>query len=114
MSESDEPFEVVHWKAVGESFDIRKALTEAAKKIGAPVQTVLIEDFFRDLTQERTWHGKEELADVERYRNLKKVIQRHLSSPNVFRVGQTEVDIFIVGRTKEGDWTGVKTKAVET
>jgi hypothetical protein len=32
----------------------------------------------------------------------------------VFRVGQTQIDILIIGKTKDGQWAGIKTRAVET
>jgi hypothetical protein len=32
----------------------------------------------------------------------------------VFKVGRVNLDVYVVGRTKEGDWAGVQTKAVET
>lgn len=112
MSESDEPFDLVGCRAGSESFDVRKTL--APEKANAPVEIVTLEDFFRDLTKEEDWHGKEEKVTVERYRHLLTVIKSHLTDAKVLRVGKVNVDIFIVGRTKEGNLMGVRTKAVET
>jgi Nuclease A inhibitor-like protein len=51
---------------------------------------------------------------VGRYRRLLEVIRQNLSDVNVFKVGQRRVSVFIVARTDEGDWAGLKTTAVET
>lgn len=114
MSESDEPFAVVHWKGDGKSLDSKKLLALSGHKPGAPVQAVLLDDFFKDLTTERDWYGKEEKEDVQRYRHLLTVIKANLPEAKVFRIGKINVDLYIVGQTRDGDWVGVKTAAVET
>jgi len=32
----------------------------------------------------------------------------------VFRVGKVKVDVFVVGKTADGDWAGLRTTSVET
>jgi hypothetical protein len=51
---------------------------------------------------------------VEQYRDLLAVIRQNLSDAKVFKVGATRVSVFIVGKTDEGDWGGLRTTAVET
>lgn len=117
MSESDEPFEVVSWPGGGAmdfAMDEKKILKLTGQKPGTPVEAVRVEVFFRELIKEQDWHGPEEKAEVKKYRGLLDVIKRHLTEPKVFRIGEVEVEIVIVGRTREGAWAGVKTKAVET
>ena len=46
--------------------------------------------------------------------HLAKVIEENLSDVRVFKVGEVNIDVYIVGRTKQGDWVGLHTKAVET
>jgi hypothetical protein len=70
--------------------------------------------FFADLTKEQDWHGDEEKTAVARYRNLLSVIRDRLSDAKVFRIGEVEVAIYVVGRDRDGGWVGVKTTAVET
>jgi len=114
MSESDEPFELVDWpEARGEPHGegLRKCAGYEQKDTVAELS---LDDFFEQLTEEKKWHSEAERRDVHRYRKLKSVIENQLSSAKVFRIGETQVDIFIVGRTPEGHWAGVKTKAVET
>jgi len=114
MSESDEPFEVILWKGRADCSDPRDLLGRTKAGTAAPIEAVSLDDFFKDLIKEEKWHGQEEKALVQRYRKLKATVAAHLSGIQVFRVGTIQVDIFIVGKTKNGDWAGVKTRAVET
>jgi hypothetical protein len=114
MSESDEPFEVVLWKGRADCSDPRDLLGRAKAGTAAPIEAVSLDDFFKNLIKEEKWHGQEEKALVQKYRKLKATVAEHLSNVQVFRVGTIQVDIFIVGKTKQGDWAGVKTLAVET
>jgi hypothetical protein len=113
-SETDAPFEVFHWPDKAPSLDAKKVLQLSGHKPKDPVQVLALDDFFKNLTEEQSWQGAEEKADVRKYRNLLGIIKEKLSDPQVFRVGRIQVDIFIVGKTPQGDWMGVKTKAVET
>ena len=38
----------------------------------------------------------------------------HLADLKVFRVGRTRVAVYLVGKTKDGAWAGVRTTSVET
>ena len=112
-SESDEPFTVFKWKAEDE-LTKEMVLKRARKAAKTPVEEVSLQDFFADLTEEQDWHGDEEKAAVQRYKKLQEVIQKTLSDAKVFKVGQRKLSVFLVGKTDEGDWVGLKTTAVET
>src|SRR4051812_17961810 len=114
QSESDAPFTAFTWKGAKGDLTKEGVLKRARKPPKTPVQEVSLQDFFKDLTAEQDWHGEEEKAAVQKYRKLQEAVQANLSDPKVFKVGQRKVDIFIVGRTDEGDWAGLKTTAVET
>jgi hypothetical protein len=113
-SESDEPFTTFTWKEVEGELSKAKLLKRARKPASSPVQEVPLQDFFKSLTTEQDWHGEEEKAAVEQYRNLLAVIEQNLSDVKVLKVGATKISVFIVGKTDEGDWAGLKTTAVET
>ncbi len=113
-SESDEPFTTFTWKEAGGELTKEQLLKLARKPAGSPVQEVALQDFFKDLTTEQDWHGDEERAAVKKYRDLLAVIRQKLPDAKVFKVGKTKVSVFIVGKTADGDWAGLKTTAVET
>jgi Nuclease A inhibitor-like protein len=114
QSESDEAFTTFTWKKAEGDLTKEKLLERARKPASSPVQEVPLEDFFKDLTTQQGWQGEEEKAALEKYRNLLKVLRQSLSDVKVFKVGETKVSVFIVGKTAEGDWAGLKTTAVET
>ena len=66
------------------------------------------------LATEQDWHEAAEKAVVLQYRGLLDAIKKKLADAKVFKVGKTKLDVYIVGKTDEGDWAGVKTVAVET
>ena len=112
MSESDFPFEVVRWPQPPElTSEHLLKLTDHAPE--TPVQTEAIEAFFEWAIQPQDWHSPEEAADVERYQTLLQLLQNHLQDPQVYRLGEVNVDIYILGKADE-EWIGVKTQAVET
>jgi hypothetical protein len=112
-SESDAPFETVHWEGVGE-LSGEKVRELGGHKKKDPVQQESLDDFFADLVQEQDWQGAEERADVKKYRRLLTTLRKQLTDLRVYRVGRVNVTLYVVGKTPEGDWAGVKTTAVET
>jgi Nuclease A inhibitor-like protein len=111
MSESDFPFEVVHWSQTADlTPELLLKLTDHTPE--TPVQTEAIASFFEVATQSQDWHGPEEAAAVERYRHLLQVLSQ-LRSSQVYRLGEVNVEIYILG-TAADRWLGVKTQAVET
>jgi len=113
-SESDEPFAVFEWKTANESLTEERLLELAGEPKDSPVKSVPLDMFFADLTKEQDWHADDEKTAVEQYRNLLSVLKDRLSDVKVFRVGEVEVAIYVVGQAKDGGWVGVKTTAVET
>jgi protoporphyrinogen oxidase len=114
QSETDAPFEAFLWKQPGEDITRKQVLQLAGKEKARPVKELSLDEFFQDLTADQDWHGKEEKAAVKKYRNLEKVLRAELADVKVFKVGAPQVDIYLVGKTKQGDWAGVRTSAVET
>ena len=113
QSESDAPFKTFVWKDGGR-LTKQKVLELSGHKPGTPVEEVKVDDFFADLTEGQDWHGADEKKTAERYQNLLQTIKDNLSGAKVYKVGEVNVDIYIVGKTQAGDWAGVQTKAVET
>jgi len=113
-SESDEPLEVVCWPGNGSPLETGTLLGLIHKPLNAPVNTISLEDFFRDLTTEKDWYNEKELAIMRRFRKLERLLRTRLSEIRVFRVGTVQVGIFIIGVTPEGNWLGVRTTSIET
>ena len=103
-SESDAPFELFQWPGRGVT-----ALEQVAAQGGAgrKIEEVPVEQFFKELADSE---------DAERFGELRKCLESQLAGVKVFRVGvdETEVDIFLMGLAKSGDWMGLHTISVET
>jgi len=115
MSETDEPFAVFHWQkqTVAELTDER-LLQLTHQPADTPVEVVDLDEFFSGATEEQDWFGDEEKATAQMYRELVATLKQHLSNLKVYRVGETTIDLYIVGQTDAGDVVGLATKAVET
>ena len=46
--------------------------------------------------------------------NLRGVLEEDLTDLKVFRIGRIRIDVYAVGRDREGHLAGIKTRAVET
>jgi hypothetical protein len=114
MSESDSPFEVVHWTRREPMLTVSDIRSLVGKGLDAHVEEVSLDEFFHDLIQDQDWHDADDKKTVEQYRNLLAVLNKNLMDLKVFKIGQIELDIYIVGRTTAGDWAGIKTEAAET
>jgi len=114
QSESDEPFEVFEWKDSG-SQPMQQALRGlSGSGESVPVREVALHEFFAPLIEAQDWHGDEEKETVCRYKSLLETITQRLADPKVYKVGEVELDIFVVGGVGAGAFAGIRTKAVET
>jgi alpha-D-ribose 1-methylphosphonate 5-phosphate C-P lyase len=122
-SESDYPFTYIEWNPdstgeteVGEAVDLSKEdmLQLANKPADSTVKALSLDDFFKNVTQVQDWYEAEEIANVERFVQLKDTLQEHLSGIQVFKVGEIEIDAFIVGKTADNKWAGLATTLIET
>lgn len=114
-SESDYPFTVLLWPGEG-----RKAPT--ALKLLSLLQREDVSEseeqdfdyFFRNVTRYQDWHAPEKRQEIDRFKHLANLIKTNLTDVKVFRLGQVEIDCYIVGRTKSGDLVALKTTVIET
>ena len=111
-SESDYPFEIVTW---ARDVDLDpNALFAKLVKPNHPIETIALTDFFAPVLSVEDWYAADELALVNRYTELLHAIESNLLDVKVFRVGEIEIAIYIVGKTSSGDIIGLKTDVVET
>lgn len=111
-SETDCPFEV----AVLSTHDQLPSIDRLLKNYpdDTPVATVSLDDFFGQATLERAWFDSRELTLVKRYRNLRDLLETTLENLQVYRIGNVEMDVYLIGETEDEQLIGVKTKVVET
>jgi len=114
QSESDEPFEVLHWRDAGEVCGLQQVRARAKCPAGIAIQTKSLDDFFQDLVETKSWQGGDERTTAQQYQRLKDLLVKELPDAQVFLLGEIEVSIWIVGKAGQADWFALKTKAIET
>ena len=113
MSESDYPFETIYWKNQG-NLTKKKLLQLSGHDFNTLVEVEQLDRFFVLAIKEQDWHEQEKKAEVKRYRVLLDFLKNYLRDIKVYRVGEVEIDIYIVGRTNSRNLAGLSTKAIET
>ena len=103
-SETDAPLEAFVWEDGGK-LTPKHLLELAGAAAGTGVEESSLDDFLHAVPPE----------DRPKFDKLAAVIGEQLSGVKVFKVGdEAEKAAYIVGKTGEGRWAGLKTTVVET
>lgn len=110
FSEAEYPFEIVYWQGIDEV----SLLQHYNYPAQTPVQTKEFLSFFASATTEKQWHNETERAEVKRYQELVSLMQDNLSDLQVYLVGEVEIEVYILGKTRHQAIAGLKTKIIAT
>ena len=104
-SEQDTPVKAFLWARADVGKDVMDE--EAIKKQGkadkgAKVQMLTVEEFFAPV------------ATDAGFQTLQSALKQHLTDMTVYWVGDTDAQVYLVGKTPEGDFAGVSIRVVET
>jgi hypothetical protein len=89
----------------GDQLTEQRLLESAGAEKGTAVEEDTLERFFRAVPPE----------DRAKFDKLAKALHEQLADIKVYRVGdEPEKDVFLVGKTKDGQLAGLKTTVVET
>ncbi len=80
----------------------------------APVEEGSLEALFVDLERERPSQDEREQAEARRFQALHAFFRERLREGKVFRVGQTEIEVWVLGQDEQGRWVGLRSRVVET
>ena len=103
-SESEAPIEVIAWGGAAGRLTDREVLRLAGHKPGDRVEATDLDDIFRDAVAG---------DNAKKFQKLIQALKDTLDDIRVYRVGEVEKDVYIVGKTKGGGWAGLKSKVVE-
>jgi hypothetical protein len=104
VSETDAPLEPFAWPN-GSALTPNRLVQLAGAPAGTPVEQMTLANFFRAVPSE----------DKAKFQALTKTLQGLLSGIQVYKVGdEAEKAVYIVGKTADGRWAGLKTTVVET
>ncbi len=105
-SESDEPIDMVRWDDGAAELDDGAVLRLAGREPGTRLDRTDLADVFRD-----AFRG----PDADRFRELARAIEAAVDSVRVYRLGDVEKDVYVVGRTRGGGgWAGIRSRVVES
>lgn len=102
-SETDAEIEPFTWKGDDE-LTAERFLAEAGYEADIAVEETSLQSFFRAVPSE----------ERAKFDKLAETLRQNLSDVTVYKIGEVEKSVFIVGRTQAGTWAGLKTKVVET
>jgi hypothetical protein len=108
-SESEYPFNVVHW----EFFSLNETTIQEKTGIIGNVRTVTVDDFFQGVTKQEDWYEEEEQNIAKRFESLVLVLKSNLEGAKVYEIGNREVHAYILG-TKDGEIIGISTVVIRT
>lgn len=108
ISESEHPLESFMLSA---REDIESQLRSLSEHKNGKIETQTLSYFFRNMT--RDLQG-EDPSVPQRFRHLQQVLEKNLTGIQVYRIGEVQVDAFIIGRSSDGTYEGLKTLLIET
>jgi len=112
LSESDYPFEIVQLeKAVSIENEL---LVLANKPAGTAIEKTTLDYFLRNMTRIDPDATSEQHDIAQRFKRLQDILKEKMSDIQVYRVGSIQVDAFIIGKLKDGSFSGLRTKLIET
>jgi hypothetical protein len=113
MSESDYPLEVIRWNGP-EQLSPEYLRNVVGADSSTKVEESNLEEFFRVPAGEQEWKSEEQLAEARKYQRLRQLLEENLTGIRVYRVGEINIGVYVVGRSAEGNWSGISTRVVET
>ncbi len=115
MSETDAPFEFYQAENMkDEPLNEETVLKLAAMPADYPFEETDLGYFFRNMTQARPEADEAGIEQAKRFANLQQKLQELLQDVKVYRIGDTQKMVLILGRTPDGAIAGLKTLVVET
>ena len=111
MSETDAPFQLITATKADEKATAKDFVKQQFNvPSDAPVKMVTLDKFFKNATADQDWYEAEEKANAKKFQALQKTIEEKLTDVQVVRVGKTEIAVYIVGKTPDGDWLAYRPK----
>ncbi|GAB3956962.1 hypothetical protein GCM10028805_48330 [Spirosoma harenae] len=114
-SESDEPIEVVTcYLKQPEPLTVSQIKDWQMLPPAIYVEELPEADFWAPVVTDQDWYEDEEKARTAAFSQLKEIAEKTLTVRQVFRVGDSKMDLYLLGLQTEGERAGLKTKVVQT
>lgn len=115
MSESDFPFETVGFKPEKPEASTEENLLKSQNlPAGTTIEKQELTYFLRNQTRDLPEFGPEEKARAQKFRELESLFKNEIPDIAVYRIGQVQIDAFLIGKLPDGSLGGLKTRLIET
>lgn len=98
MSESDYPLELIRWNGATE-ITPEHLCSVSGRPPGTPIGETDLAGFFHS---------------SERFRAVVNALENNLSGVRIYKVGEINIPVYIVGRSPAGNWLGLSTRLIQT
>lgn len=71
-------------------------------------------EFWEPVITQQDWYNDDETSRTTRFGQLKKRLEDELTGRQVFRVGESEIKVYLLGRQADGKRVGIRTTIVQT
>lgn len=116
-SESDYPLEFVHWtKKDDDDLNADSVLKELDLELDsdASVEEGDPAAFLEDCCKSESWFSDEERKMAKDFEKVQALLKQHLQNLKLFRFGEIEIAVVLIGENGSGEVYGFKTTSVET
>lgn len=114
-SETDSPVVAVAFRLpLGSALTEQDVLGLVGRDVATRIEEQSLPEFFEPLGRRRDWHDGRDAEMAQRFRRLERILQRRLTDARVFRIGDRSIDVWVLGRARDGRLVGVQTRVLET
>ncbi len=114
-SETDAPIDVFLWETAERgALSIDALLDYYGIPAPIPYAEAPPEEFFEGVTEFYEWQQEDERRNVQNFRTLRDLLFTNTTALKHYWVGEHKVHVFLWGRTRDGNYVGLKTHIVET
>ena len=116
-SESDYPVEVVWQSEIEINSESAAGVIEqwvSAQHPEDKIETVDLSDFFERAIAPKSWHTEEDKAQLLRLKELRDLLVAKLPALQVYRCGEVEIKVYVLGCADNKVLAGIQTTVVET
>lgn len=115
MSESDYPFDTVAFPGKGATKPTAAEFrATAGLPAGTKVEVRSYDAFMKNLTEPKDWWEDYNREQGKQYEKLDAALKANLTDLQVFRTGDIQIGVWIVGRDQNGNLVGTHTTSIET
>jgi hypothetical protein len=110
-SETDAPIEVVSFEA---DSDVTDTLRQRHPDKANQLVEAQWEDFYNMYGARKDWQNEPQKQFAARFGEALDLLKENLQNVKIYRLGGVRIEIYIIGKLKDGTFAGLKTSAVET